>query len=128
MNWLQYWKEINNENINKYYYGISRNVRNYARFIKIRLGTKKEKEMSEPLKNFLERKVPVQDCTIFIYHPIPNIMIFLNKYNQVLIVFDVKNKKNPIALTTITTIQKELLGEKQFISFIKYLKRNKVHL
>jgi len=139
MDWKKYWQKINRENIKTYYYGIPNNVYRMEAIVKKFLGvtdiTKyafnqfaESDTMDMPsipdlpnLPNPLPK--PKFKTGIKWYQPVKDTVIIHDKFNDVFVLFEVANKEKPKFLTTITGLQREKLGDRKFIQFINFLKR-----
>ena len=122
LDYNQLWKNINSNNLKKFYYGIPSNVRSHDRFIKNKLGTK---ELIHVPDRLLRHFDTVYQVDIKIYQPVSNIMFFHDKFTDIYEFFDVSDKYNPKAVLVISGMEMEQLGD-NFDKFLKHIKRNKL--
>jgi len=115
------WNNINRNNINKHYYGYIRNVKNYARFIKQRLGTLNEPKLPKGIADSFN---VVYQADVKIYQPVANTAFFHDKFKDIYIFFDITNWNAPKAMLVISSYEMETLPF-EFDDFLKTVKRNK---
>ena len=121
MNYKQLWHEINTNNINKHYFGYISNVKNYARFIKQKLGTSTEPTFPKGIADSFN---VVYEASVKLYQPVSNTAFFNDKFKDMFIFFDITNWNNPRLLLVITGYEMENIPF-EFDDFLKTIKRNK---